>query len=986
MEYAQILLTEEQRRELTELSPHISEWEISKHYTLSEFDIELINQHRKDYNRVGFALQLCYLRYPGWTLTSLQSIPLIVKSYIAMQLNADISALDFYGTRENTRLKHLQEIRKVYDYRFFMDSDVQVLEEYLISYALENDNSIGLIKLAINQLRSLKIILPGITTIERIVSKVIFNAEEQIYATINKNLSQSQKDKLDNLLESSSELFITTLAHLKEEPGQSSPSSFLEIIKRLKIIRNLALDIDLRTIHPNRIKQLSRLGARYEPHSFRRFEENKRYALLVVFLKDLSERLVDFAVEIHDKQINTLLSKGRKQQDEIQKRNGKALNENVIQYINVVSVIVQSRNIGTDPYQAIESIMSWEQLTQSIEEAKKLTRPKNYDYVDLLYDKFNYLRRYTPDFLEHINFYSVSSSMNSLIRAIDIIKELNENKKRKVPEYAPIDFIPNRWSKFLYNTDGTIDRRYYEMATLTELKNRIRAGDISVEGSKNYKNFDEYIISKEEWQNIKQEIDFSFTDYINERKATLNDRFNWLVQDIDSLEDVSITNNKIHISRLEKDTPFEADGLSDKLYSMLPHIKLPELLLEVANWTQFEHHFTHASSNHSVKGKEKNIVMATLMAMGTNIGLAKMAEATPEISYHQMANVAQWRMYDDAMKRAQACLVNYQRNQDLSLLWGDGSTSSSDGMRVQIGVSALNSEHNPHYGSKKGATMYRFTSDQFSSFSVNIINTNARDAVHVIDGINNHETELCISEHYTDTAGYTDQVFGLCQLLGYKFAPRIRDISDLLLYSISHLDKVKYKKIQGVIQGKVNSKIIEDNFYDVLRLAYSIKKGLVSGSLIMSKLGSYARQNSLATALREMGRIEKTIFILEYIMDKSLRRRIQRGLNKGEAMDALARAIFFGKRGEMRERELQDQLQRASALNILINAICVWNTKYLQKAVEELRKQGDLDENLLKHISPLRWQHINFLGEYSFDNVKNMPKSNEMRELNNRIS
>ncbi|WP_369412678.1 Tn3 family transposase [Pelosinus baikalensis] len=127
-------------------------------------------------------------------------------------------------------------------------------------------------------------------------------------------------------------------------------------------------------------------------------------------------------------------------------------------------------------------------------------------------------------------------------------------------------------------------------------------------------------------------------------------------------------------------------------------------------------------------------------------------------------------------------------------------------------------------------------------------------------------------------------------------------------------------------------KIIQDNYDDVLKLAHSIRKGKVSGSLIMGKLGSYSRQNSLATALREMGRIEKTIFILDYISSESMRRRIQKGLNKGEAMNALARAIFFGKKGELRERALQDQLQRASALNIIINAISVWNTVYLSEA------------------------------------------------------
>lgn len=111
--------------------------------------------------------------------------------------------------------------------------------------------------------------------------------------------------------------------------------------------------------------------------------------------------------------------------------------------------------------------------------------------------------------------------------------------------------------------------------------------------------------------------------------------------------------------------------------------------------------------------------------------------------------------------------------------------------------------------------------------------------------------------------------------------------------------------------------------------------------------------------------------------DESLRRKIQRGLNKGEAINALARAIFFGKQGELRERTMQHQLQRASALNIIINAISIWNTLHLTKALDYLKSQGEFDEELLHHISPLGWEHINFLGEYHF----NMEKSISLDSL-----
>jgi TnpA family transposase len=224
--------------------------------------------------------------------------------------------------------------------------------------------------------------------------------------------------------------------------------------------------------------------------------------------------------------------------------------------------------------------------------------------------------------------------------------------------------------------------------------------------------------------------------------------------------------------------------------------------------------------------------------------------------------------------------------------------------------------------------------------------------VHVIDGLLYHETELCIAEHYTDTAGYTDQVFALSHLLGYRFAPRIRDIDEVKLYALSK--STGYENIASILQGKINTSIIRDNYDDVLRLSCSIRQGLVSGSLMMSKLGSYARKNSLATTLQEMGRIEKTIFILDYISNETLRRRIQRGLNKGEAMNALARAIFFGKQGQFMEREMQDQLQRASALNILINAISVWNTVYLQKATDYLKSENGFDENGVSPTFPTK--------------------------------
>ncbi|HFU6276977.1 TPA: Tn3 family transposase, partial [Enterococcus faecium] len=928
---------------------------------------------------------LAVLRYPGWPYTHIKSIPDSVIQYISKQIGVSPSSLDHYPQRENTLWDHLKEIRSEYDFVTFTLSEYRMTFKYLHQLALENGDAIHLLHECIDFLRKNKIILPAITTLERMVWEARAMAEKKLFNTVSKSLTNEQKEKLEGIITSQhpSESNKTILGWLKEPPGHPSPETFLKIIERLEYIRGMDLEtVQISHLHRNRLLQLSRLGSRYEPYAFRDFQENKRYSILTIYLLQLTQELTDKAFEIHDRQILSLLSKGRKAQEEIQKQNGKKLNEKVIHFTNIGQALIKAREEKLDVFKVLESVIEWNTFVSSVEEAQELARPADYDYLDLLQKRFYSLRKYTPTLLRVLEFHSTKAN-EPLLQAVEIIRGMNESGKRKVPDDSPVDFISKRWKRHLYEDDGTtINRHYYEMAVLTELREHVRAGDVSIVGSRQYRDFEEYLFSEDTWNqskgNTRLSVSLSFEDYITERTSSFNERLKWLAANSNKLDGVSLEKGKLSLARLEKDVPEEAKKFSASLYQMLPRIKLTDLLMDVAHITGFHEQFTHASNNRKPDKEETIIIMAALLGMGMNIGLSKMAEATPGLTYKQLANVSQWRMYEDAMNKAQAILVNFHHKLQLPFYWGDGTTSSSDGMRMQLGVSSLHADANPHYGTGKGATIYRFTSDQFSSYYTKIIHTNSRDAIHVLDGLLHHETDLNIEEHYTDTAGYTDQIFGLTHLLGFKFAPRIRDLSDSKLFTIDKASE--YPKLEAILRGQINTKVIKENYEDVLRLAHSIREGTVSASLIMGKLGSYSRQNSLATALREMGRIEKTIFILNYISDESLRRKIQRGLNKGEAMNGLARAIFFGKQGELRERTIQHQLQRASALNIIINAISIWNTLHLTTAVEYKKRTGSFNEDLLHHMSPLGWEHINLLGEYHFNSEK-VVSLNSLRPL-----
>ncbi|RMS50766.1 Tn3 family transposase, partial [Pseudomonas amygdali pv. photiniae] len=226
-------------------------------------------------------------------------------------------------------------------------------------------------------------------------------------------------------------------------------------------------------------------------------------------------------------------------------------------------------------------------------------------------------------------------------------------------------------------------------------------------------------------------------------------------------------------------------------------------------------------------------------------------------------------------------LVNAQLQHPFSKHWGDGTTSSSDGQNFRTGSKAESTGHiNPKYGSSPGRTFYTHISDQYAPYHLKVVNVGVRDSTYVLDGLLYHESDLRIEEHYTDTAGFTDHVFGLMHLLGFRFAPRIRDLRDTKLFVLQ--GNIDYDAIKSMIsKEKLDIKAIRTHWDEILRLATSIKQGTVTASLMLRKLGSYPRQNGLAVALREIGRIERTLFILDWLQSAELRRRVNAGLNKG---------------------------------------------------------------------------------------------------------
>ena len=523
----------------------------------------------------------------------------------------------------------------------------------------------------------------------------------------------------------------------------------------------------------------------------------------------------------------------------------------------------------------------------------------------------------------------------------------------------------------MLSPDGA-EHRTWEAATLLALRDRLRAGDIWVEGSRQWRAVEDQLIPPALFAAMREAgplpvaAPATAEEYLAERRALLERRLAEVAAKAaaDRLEDVRIKGDELKITPLKAVTPEEAETLANRLYRMMPNLRITSLLAEVDRWTGFSGAFTHLHSG--APADDRRVALTAVLADATNLGLTRMAEACAVASYRQLAWTAAWHLREETYRQALAILVNAQQRQPLAASFGAADVSSSDGQHFPTaGPGEAVGAVNAHYERTASALFYTHLSARQAPYHTVAIPPSG-EAAYVIDGLLYHEADLSIGTHHTDGGAVSDHNFALAYLLGFYFAPRIPNLAERRLYTFGPTST--WPVLEPFIAGRVDEKLITTHWNDVLRFATSVRTGTVSASLLLKRLGAYPRQNGLALALREIGRIERTLFMLDWLELPGLRRQATVELNKGEARNALARAVCFHRLGRLRDRAVEAQQYRASGLALVTAAIALWNTVYLDRALDDLRCGSEMiPEALLAHLAPIGWQHINLTGDYLWD-------------------
>ncbi len=722
-------------------------------------------------------------------------------------------------------------------------------------------------------------------------------------------------------------------------------------------------------------------------HKIARMPEDKRIAILVAFVKTFEVMALDDALDILDLLITGIAGEAKKIGQKKRLRTMKDLDRSALALAAICEIILNEETKDNQLRKVIYAKLSKEKLAHSIKIIHSIARPSSDNFHDEMMEQYGKVKRFLPILLNYIAVKAAPAGIVTL-EAFEYLAG-QENSRKQILENPPLEIIADPWKRLVFDKEGRVTKRGYTLCFLDKLQDSLRRRDVFIENSDRWGDPRTKLLQGTEWQANRIQVCRSLGHPVKPRDAVarltrqLDATYKQVANNFDNNDAVRLDHSgkRTTLTITNLDEPASLTQLSKQVSDLLPKVDLTELLLEIHAHTGFLDAFTHVSESNARADDLTISICAVLIAEACNIGFEPLIKShIPALTRHRLSWVKQNYVRAETLTQSNAVLVNHQATLALAKKWGGGEVASADGMRFVTPVRTINAGPNKKYfGPNKGITWYNFISDQFSGFYGVVIPGTLRDSMFVLEGLLEQQTGLNPTEIMTDTTGTSDIVFGLFWLLGYQFSPRLADAGESVFWRIDK--EADYGVFNDIARGASRPEKIEQQWDDMIRVAGSLKLGVIQASeLIRSLLKSY-RPSSLAQAIIEVGRINKTIYLLNYIDDEDYRRRILTQLNRDEGRHSVARVICHGQKGEIRKRYREGQEDQLGALGLVTNAVVLWNTIYMQSALDHLQGSIEIKKEDEARLSPLGYGHINVLGHYSFILAKQVTKGH-LRPLN----
>lgn len=959
---ARVPMTERQRAALLALPD--TEDAVVRYHSLSPDDLVAIAGARTPETRLGYALQLCCLRYPGRHLREGETLPAIMLDHIAEQIGIGAGALAGFARRGATRYEQLALIKQRHGYRDLTHPLRAELAPSLAGEAIGVVDGRILIDRLIARLRAERIVIPGVTVVERMAAEAMLAADRQVVADIDRMLTTGQRGRLNALLSEKEHSRKSRLSWLREPATRVGGRSMAEILDKLDLVRATAVTaLDVPADHSPRLAQMAREGIRYTAQAFQQMGEARRAAALVATVREIEVTLIDAAIGMFRSLVARANLRARKRLEATIAASADGGRERLLRIADVLETLATAAKRGEDVVAAVTAVAPLATIEADAALIRRTTKSGRVDVIGELVPEYRVFKLVGCRFVGSLAFEGRPSTA-PLRKALGILVALGSDRRKPLPVHLPLGHIERRWHRHVVGSNG-IDRTFWELATYFALADALAAGDVWVPASRLHRSLDALITAPSPAlaARIPAAKMLDVDSWLAEAKTKLDAGLLDLAQSLAGKDRDLFTGDKLRFPKEARDVDDDrARQLAQRSYSLMPTMRITDVLSTVNRWTGFVGNFGHVSTG--LPPSDERAFLAALIAEATNLGLSRMAEVCDAGSRRALLRMQTWHMREDTSRAALGCLTDAIHAEPVAAWFGSGVRASGDGQAFNLGgPGEAGGQVNAHYGRDPIVKIYTTITDRYAPLHQTVIAGTAGEAVHTLDGLLGHNSGVDIGALHVDGGGVSDIIFAVTHLLGIAFEPRIPRLSDRRLYAFE--PRARYGPLAPLFGQRLDGDLIKAHWDEIAPIIAAMRNRTVTPSLILKKLSAYRQQNGVAAALREIGRVERTLFTLRWFNDAALRRLVTAELNKGEARNSLARAVAFHRLGRFRDRGHENQQTRAGALNLVTAAIILFNCRYLGRALAHMRAQGlSVDEALIPQLSPLGWDHINLTGDY----------------------
>lgn len=964
------------------LKSSISEKELNEIYTPTAEEFDLVHSlTRSIAMRIAFLVLLKTFQRLGYFIP-LHKAPRPIAEHISLIYGVNYEAMEWEAYDGSGAChRHIAQIRKHLGVRKFNETAHSILSASMRQAALLRDDLVDIINIVIEELVRRRYELPPFPVLREEAQRTRTATNREFFERVSRILGKDRRRTIDRLLEVDGPERRSLWQSLKADPGAPTLKQIRAWVQRLSWLKSLDLHSAkfFSGVPAIRMQSFALEARSLNAARMLEMEPHKRYTLAAAMVSRQIAQCLDDLGEMLIKKVRKMHRQAHEEFHLALLQRQTQTNQLIGAFSNVLSIWVEKTAVP-QKYMALESILN-HQAESLLELCRMHEALTGHNYLGFLWKHYWVYRTTLFSLIEEFHLVAPGPE-KSLEQAIAFVRRHRQNREGQLEtEFdgvrLSLDWVPDRWWKLVTAGEKRtsivkqVDRNYFEMCVFTLLAEELQSGDLIIEASGRFSDYRDQFVTDEEFRKIAADycrqagLPAESKNLVDHLRGKLTETAKKVDAAFPDNEHLRIEHGEPVLRRLDRrSAPENLPFIGQLMREQMPAVSLLDAMIDTEKWLNWTRYFGPISGH---EAKLDNPIIRYLTAVftyGCNLGPSQLAQAMREIDRYQIAWVNQRHISEEALDKAITEVINGYNRFFLPSLWGSGEHASGDGTKWDLYEQNLLSEYHIRYGGYGGIAYY-LISDKYIALFSHFIPCGVREAVYILDGLMKNLSEIQPDIIHSDSHGQSESVFGLAYLLGIKLMPRIKNWKHLTFYRPRK--DARYQHINALFSDHIDWRLISENFDEMLKTAVSIKAGKLMPSTILRKLGSYNRQNRLHRAFRELGRVVRTEFLLNWISDLELRRITIGSMNKSEDFNRFSQWVAFG--GRLLAENNRDEQRKLIKYNHLVaNCLIFYNVCAMTKVLHKMRKEGmPINSDTLTRLSPYLTGHVSRFGEYRLD-------------------